>query len=137
MRHRLYVHVTWTTRDRTPLITATVATFLARFLPAIAAQERADLLALGMVTTHIHVLLRLDPSTVIPRLLQRLKGGSAMLAEGEGHCRPGGPLRWAKGYNIESVSPRSIATVAEYLLCQPQHHPRQAIPGWPCDGTGS
>ena len=131
MRHRLYVHLIWTTRDRAPLINATVARFLSRFLPAIATEERATLVALGMVATHVHLLLRLNPATDIARMVQRLKGGSAVLAAREGHAEPGSPLRWAKGYNLESVSPRALPTVVHYLARQPEQHPAERIAGWP------
>ena len=131
MRHRLHVHLIWTTRERAPLITATVAQFLSAFLPAIAARERASLIALGMVTTHVHLLLRLKPETNIPRLVQRLKGGSAMIANREGHAANGHELRWAKGYNLESVSPAAISDVVSYLGRQSERHPDQAITGWP------
>ncbi len=134
MRHRLYVHLTWTTRDRAPLITAALARFLSGFLPAIAAKERATLLALGMVTTHVHLLLRLDPATDIARLVQRLKGGSALLANRDGHAGEHRALRWAKGYNLESVSPRVVPDVGNYVLRQALRHPDQAIAGWPRDG---
>ena len=129
MRDRLFVHIVWTTRGREPVIDAAVARFLTRFLPAVARQERAGLHALGMVRTHIHLLLQLHPSTNISRLLQRLKGGSSVLANREGHAAAR-PLRWARGYNIESVSPRALASAREYVLRQPAHHPREAIPGW-------
>jgi REP element-mobilizing transposase RayT len=126
MRHRLFVHLTWTTRERAPLLNQRQAVFLARFLPAVARQERAAPLALGMVRTHVHFLLRLDPATNISRLVQRLKGRSAVLAAREGH----GPIRWARGYNLESVSPRAVAAVAGYVLSQAARHPHEAIPGW-------
>jgi REP element-mobilizing transposase RayT len=104
MRDRLFVHIVWTTRGREPTIDATVARFLSRFLPAIARQERAGLHALGMVRTHVHLLLQLHPTTNISRLLQRLKGGSSVLANREGHAAAR-PLRWARGYNIEISEP--------------------------------
>jgi REP element-mobilizing transposase RayT len=129
MRDRLYVHIVWTTRGREPTIDATVARFLFRFLPAIARQERAGVHALGIVRTHVHLLLQLHPTTNISRLLQRLKGGSSVLANRGGHAA-GRPLRWARGYNIESVSPRALAAAREYVLRQPVHHPQEAIPGW-------
>ena len=129
MRDRLYVHIVWTTRDRQPTIDATVARFLTRYLPAVARQERAGLHAVGMVRTHVHLLLQLHPTTNISRLLQRLKGGSSVLANREGHAAAR-PLRWARGYNIESVSPRALAAAREYVQQQPAHHPRDAIPGW-------
>ncbi|MGH7701661.1 MAG: IS200/IS605 family transposase [Gemmatimonadales bacterium] len=133
MRHRLLVHLTWTTRERQPRIDAGVARFLARFLPAVARQERAEVLALGLVTTHVHLLLRLHPATVISRLVQRLKGGSAVLATRENHTAPGRPLRWAKGYNIESVSWRAAGVVASYIRDQAVRHPDQAIKDWSGD----
>ena len=129
MRDRLYVHIVWTTRGRESTITAKVAAFLARYLAAVARQERAGIHALGIVQTHVHLLLQLHPTTGIPRLMQRLKGGSSVLANREGHVGPR-PLRWDKGYNIESVSPRALDTVRAYVLAQATRHPDEAIPGW-------
>jgi len=129
MRDRLYVHIVWATRNREPTITANAAAFLARYLRAVARQERAGLHALGIVRTHVHVLLQLHPTTSISRLMQRLKGGSSVLANREGHVGARA-LRWAKGYDIESVSPRALAAVRAYVLDQARHHPEEAIPGW-------
>jgi REP element-mobilizing transposase RayT len=66
MRHRLYAHVVWTTRDRAPLLDARMARFLWRFLRDVARQERAVVLGLGLVRTHVHLLLRLHPTTRCP-----------------------------------------------------------------------
>lgn len=129
MRDRLYVHLVWTTRDREPTIDAKVAAFLARYLRAVARQERAGTHALGIVQTHVHLLLQLHPTTCIPKLVQRLKGGSSVLANREGHVT-GRPLRWERGYNIESVSPRALERVRAYVLGQAHRHPGEAIPGW-------
>ena len=129
MHHRLYVHVAWTTRDRERLIDAPTARFLVRYLRAIARQERARILELGIVQTHVHVLARLHPTTAIPRLLQRWKGGSSAIAAKEGHSA-GRRLRWDRGYHIDSVSRRALDAVARYVREQPSHHPDEAIPDW-------
>jgi REP-associated tyrosine transposase len=133
MRDRLYVHIVWTTRDRAPTIELASARFLARYLVAVARQERAGVHAMGIVRTHVHLLLQLHPTTSISRLMQRLKGGSSVLANREGHVGPRA-LRWAKGYDIESVSPRALAGVRDYVQRQAQRHPREAIQGW--EGNG-
>ena len=73
------MHVVWATRNRAPLLDAGLARFLDRFLRVIAREERALVLEIGMVRTHVHVLLRTHPMTMIPRLLQRLKGASSGL----------------------------------------------------------
>ena len=111
MRHRIYVHLSWTTRDRAALIDCRLARFLERFLGAVARQERGQLLAIGIVTTHVHLLLRLHPTTSVPRLVQRLKGGSSVLATRDGHCSGEKALRWEKGYNIQSVSETALQRV--------------------------
>ena len=129
MHHRLYVHVAWTTRDRERLIDAPAARFLVRYLRAIARQERAHILELGIVQTHVHLLARLHPTTAIPRLLQRWKGGSSAIAAKEGHTA-GRRLRWERGYHIDSVSRRALDAVARYVREQPGHHPDEAIPDW-------
>lgn len=79
MYHRLYCHIVWTTREREPLIDSGLARFLTRYLRTIARQERAHILEIGMVATHVHLLMRIDQGTSLPRLLQRLKGGSSYL----------------------------------------------------------
>ena len=131
MYHRFYAHITWTTRDRAPLIDATLARFLMRFLRQVGTQERARVLEIGMVADHVHILVRLHPTTAIPRLMQRLKGGSAVLSKTPTPGHQG--LRWAKGYSIHSVNPKQLRSVRYYLRAQPHHHPHLAIPGWTGD----
>ena len=128
MRHRLYVHLTWTTRGRDPLIDSTAGRILHRLLPAIARKQRAHILELGIVRTHVHVLLQLHPTTPIPRLVQRLKGGSSVIVNRDRGTTVRGPLRWAKGYNIDSVSPRAIDRVRAYVRDQAIRHPGEVVP---------
>lgn len=130
MIHRLYCHIVWTTRYRDQSIDAGLARFLCTFLRGVAGQERARILEIGMVRTHMHLLARIHPTTNLTCLLQRLKGGSAAIAGKEQHSTDGNMLRWAKEYSIHSVSPRSVAVVREYLRAQPVHHPDLVIPGW-------
>lgn len=133
MRHRFYAHVVWTTLGREPRIDADLARFLCRFARPIAGEERARILEMGMVSTHVHALVRLHPMTDVVRLVQRLKGSSAAVANRERRLPPGLQLRWAKGYSLQSVSPRAVPIVREYLRAQPQHHPNERIPGWEGD----
>ena len=102
MRHRLYVHLVWTTRGRERLIDPELARFLCRFLRAIARKERAYVLEIGMVQTHVHLLARLHPTVPVSSLVKRLKGASSAVATKEG-IGGQGRLSWAKGYSVESV----------------------------------
>ena len=128
MRDRLFVHIAWTTRERRPLIDADGANYLIRHLPIIARQERGRIVVMGIVTTHVHLVVRLHPAACIPRMMQRMKGGSAFGANAQGLNRS--VLRWAKGYGIASVSERALDRVADYVRQQHVRHPSEAIPGW-------
>src|SRR6266516_2493952 len=111
---RVYVHLTWTTLQRQPLINSEVADFLRRFLPKEAQRHGARVLEAGIVADHVHLVLQLLPVINIPRLMQGLKGASARLAKRDG-LTPRAPLRWAEGYDLRSVG------------VQPQRHPQLAI----------
>ena len=129
MHDRILLHVAWTTRNREPLITRERGEGLVELLPIIARQERCRILQMGMVTTHLHLVLRVHPTTQLPRLLQRMKGGTAYHLNRipEGHALP---LRWAKGYSVTSVSPGDLARALTYVREQARRHPREAIAGF-------
>jgi putative transposase len=127
MRHRVYFHVVWTTRNRLPLIDAPRAAFLAEFLPRLATHERAQVRHLGMVSTHVHALIRAHPACSVPRLVMRWKSLSALLTRRQEIGAEDRPLRWAGGYSLTTVSPGHLAAVRRYLDDQPHHHPLEAI----------
>jgi len=126
MRPRLFIHVTWTTLERRPVIVPKVARFLRRFLPAEAARHGCETIALGMVHDHVHMVLRLPSRFDLPRLLQGLKGASARLVTADIDTSPIG-LRWAKGYHASTVGPGGIRAVVDYVNAQSERHPDLAI----------
>ncbi|HEY4321900.1 MAG TPA: IS200/IS605 family transposase [Gemmatimonadales bacterium] len=130
MYHRLYLHVVWTTLCREPLIDAVTARLLADQIPLSGRADRALVLELGIVSTHLHLLAKFHPTTRIPELLQRFKGTSAHVAN-RSRAPSHRPLKWAKGYSVSSVGERSLDLVAAYVRNQHLHHPLDAIAGWP------
>lgn len=127
MRSRLLYHIVWTTRDRAPVLDRATATFLERYLRAIARQERARVVALGIVRTHVHILLVGEPVTDIPRLLQRFKGGSSVLINREGHREHGREIRWERGYAIHTVGWKGFRAARDYVERQGERHPEERI----------
>ena len=110
-----------------PTITRDGAVFLADFLPRVAEQERCRVVEIGIVTTHVHLLLRIHPMATLPKLIQRLKGGSSAIGRRDHQLK----FRWEAGYNIESVSVGALPQVGAYVVNQHRRHPEQAIEGWP------
>jgi REP element-mobilizing transposase RayT len=127
MRSRLFYHLVWTTRERHPLLDSAAAEFLQRYLRAVARQERARILAMGMVQTHVHVLFEAGTTTSLSRLVQRFKGGSSALINREGHTNGSNVVRWARGYAIHTVGMRGLRAARAYVENQGAHHPRERI----------
>ncbi len=133
MLSHVYVHLVWTTRDREPILDADTARFLCRLLRPMARREKSEILALGIVRTHIHLLVRLHSTIAIAQLVKRLKGASSAVAKTDGRSVSGRRLYWAKGYSAHSVGLTQLEAVEAYLKQQPRHHPLEAITGWDGD----
>ena len=129
MRHRILFHVVWVTKGRSPLIDLEAARFLCNTLRTIAREHRAVVLELGMVSTHVHILLRAEPLADLPKMIGRMKGVTSRIAKQNEIA----PLAWADGYDIESVSPADETKLRHYLRAQPYRHPTEAIDGWEGD----
>ncbi|MEN6581922.1 MAG: transposase [Armatimonadota bacterium] len=56
---QLYVHIVWSTWDRLPLLSADVQSAVYRCIQAECDRLGADVLAIGGVEDHIHILVRL------------------------------------------------------------------------------
>jgi putative transposase len=129
--HQLYIHLAWTTRDRRPMIDAPTSVFLSEYFRRTAAREHADIVALAILRTHVHMLLRTIPRIDLPRLVQVFKGGSSYAAS----RLPGNllGLRWAPEYSATTVGPKQLADVIRYIEGQAMRHPGEAVE----DGVGT
>ncbi|PYO15338.1 MAG: IS200/IS605 family transposase [Gemmatimonadetes bacterium] len=123
--HQLYIHVAWTTRDRRPMIDPPTSVFLSQYFRRTAAREHADIVALAILRTHVHMLLRTTPRIDLPRLVQVFKGGSGYAAS----RLPGNVLglRWALEYSATTVGPKQLADVIRYIEGRAMRHPGEAV----------
>ncbi|HEX7122926.1 MAG TPA: IS200/IS605 family transposase [Gemmatimonadaceae bacterium] len=124
--HRIYLHLTWATRDRRPMVDKPTQAFLVDYFKRIAIRTRAGLLALAVLQTHIHLLIRVRPTFDVSKLVQALKGGSSYLASRQPGNRLG--LRWTREYSVTSVSPKLLKQALAYIAGQDQRHPRERVP---------
>src|SRR3989454_5317881 len=65
--HQLYIHLAWPTRERRPMIDSPTRDFLDDYFRRTAAREHADVVALAILRTHVHMLLRTVPRIDLPR----------------------------------------------------------------------
>jgi putative transposase len=123
--HRLYIHLVWTTRDRRPYIDSAAATWFDEFFRRTALREEVEVVALAILRTHVHLLIRTTERIDLGRLAQLLKGGSSYAASRLPGNKIG--LRWAREYSATTVSPRQLGQAIAYVERQDEHHPHEAI----------
>ena len=77
---RLYVHLVWATLERQPWLTGDVQAAVYGCIRQGCAAMKVEVLALGGVADHIHLLVRYPAALSIAELVKQLKGSSSHLA---------------------------------------------------------
>jgi REP element-mobilizing transposase RayT len=116
----VYLHLVWSTWQRQPFITAELQPRVYGALAHQCVGVGADVIAIGGMPDHVHVLVRMPTTISISELVRRLKGASSHLVT---HVlRWPEPFKWQGGYGAFSVSKRHVPVVRDYVLNQEQHH---------------
>ena len=116
----VYLHVVWSTWRRQPFVTPDLQQRIYGALVNQCAEVGADVIAMGGMPDHVHVLVRLPTTISIADFVRRLKGASSHLVT---HVlRWPEPFKWQGGYGVFSVSKRHVPVVRDYVLNQEQHH---------------
>ena len=121
MRHpwtQLYAHLVWSTVGRAPLITALLQPRIYGCIQDQAARLGVDVIAMGGVSDHVHVLVRLQGKHAVADVVKQMKGGSSHFVTKE----LGEPFAWQGGYGAFSVGKRAVPVVRDYVLNQSRHH---------------
>lgn len=107
------------------MIDPAVRDFLEPFIRKTAIANQVSVLALAILRTHVHLVIRAKPKHDLPELLQHLKGGSSYAI----NRLPGNVLglRWTPEYSITTVSPRLLKDAIKYVEAQERRHPGEAV----------
>lgn len=115
---RLYVHLVWATAGRLPLITPAVRARIYPMMQRHATDLGAEVIAMGGIEDHVHVLLRFPSRVAISELVRRMKGASSYLATQV----MGQLFRWQGTYGAFTLGERGLDRVRDYVLNQEAHH---------------
>jgi putative transposase len=126
----VFVHVVWARWDRLPLLAPERKRQAYKAIGAKCLELQAELIALGGMEDHIHMLVRLPATLSVADRVKHVKGVSghllAVQAEADQEF-----FRWQGAYGAFSVSPRHVRQVSEYIAHQREHHAASTlIPEW-------
>ncbi len=129
-KSEIYLHFVWATYQRLPLITESVEQIVYGCILKEAHKHGCEVLTLGGVADHVHLLLKMPSKHSPSFLMQRIKGGSSTFAR-DRLASSGDFFGWQDGYGVFSVSRTHKKWVAEYVQNQKQHHADKTIqPDW-------
>ncbi len=119
---RVPVHFVWATHERMPLLPddGEDERKLWRYIEALAQQKRCDVLAIGGMPDHIHLLVNLHNTISMAELMKFVKGSSSRFVSQE--LRRGGWFNWQNHYGAKAVCPDALDTCIRYIANQKQHH---------------
>lgn len=117
----IYLHFIWTTYCRYPLVVPEIESDVYACILAEAKKCGAEVLALGGMPDHIHLVVRKPPTISEPQLMQRIKGVSSTLIR-QRVLGAGELFRWQENYGVFSFHVAQASRVIDYVQNQKQHH---------------
>ena len=118
--HQMYAHLIWSSWDRLPLLTPERETAVYACIQAECDRLKVDVLAIGGIENHVHLLVRYDPVCSVSEIVKQVKGASSHLVT---HVvSPKEFFKWQGAYMSYSVSPSAVPRIRNYVLRQKEHH---------------
>ena len=122
---QLYLHLVWATWDRLPLIIPAIEPNLYAAMAKKCADLRCQLIAIGGIIDHVHLLVRLPTTISVANLVKEVKGSSSHLMNHG--VLSGGGFKWQGAYGAFTISKRSVDDVVEYIRHQKKHHANRQL----------
>jgi REP element-mobilizing transposase RayT len=124
---KVYVHITFSTKNHQPLINDVIKTSLFEYLGGICKGMECNPLKVGGHRDHVHILCLLSRKVPQMKLLEEIKKQSSKCPPaGRAGIKTKGPaysgFYWQDGYGIFSVNPIETDIVVKYIENQQKHH---------------
>ncbi len=115
-----YLHITFSTKNRQPLIDNFIKKELFSYLAAICNNLNCTALKVGGYSDHIHILCLLSKKITLIKLMEELKKQSSKWIKSKGSSFNN--FYWQNGYGAFSVNPKEKNIVIAYINNQVEHH---------------
>jgi len=107
----------FSTKDRKSTIPGNLENELHKVIVGIGRSNKIEVLRVGGMPNHVHVLFALPRVMPLPEAVQKLKANSSRWVR-----QRTGKFEWQEGYGAFSVSASNREAVIRYIDEQKQHH---------------
>ncbi len=122
---QLFVQLVFAVKHRDALIDRELEERLYPYIIAIVNNRKHEVIAIGGMPDHIHILLRLHPSQCISDLVRDIKSNSSHMVNEEHLVR--GRFAWQTEYGAFTYSKSQVPAVKRYVLNQKAHHKKETF----------
>ncbi|WP_282125794.1 IS200/IS605 family transposase [Marinifilum flexuosum] len=122
---KVYVHITFSTKNRQPIIDAEIEKPLYDYMGGICKGLECNPVRIGGYSDHIHILCILSKKITQMKLLEELKKQSSIWIKSKGVKYH--DFYWQDGYGIFSVNPSEVELVMNYIDDQKEHHSKKSF----------
>jgi putative transposase len=117
---KVIVHIIFSTKDREPWLGSDVGPRMHAYLATVCRDLGADLVRIGGVADHVHIVTTLPRTVSQAQLIEQIKKVSSKWIKTLDARYRG--FFWQRGYGAFSVSPSQLEAVLEYVDTQQEHH---------------
>jgi REP element-mobilizing transposase RayT len=122
---KVYVHITFSTKNRQNLIDENIEESLYEYLGGICKGLDCNPVQVGGHKNHIHILCVLAKKITQIKLLEEVKKQSSKWIKTKGDIYRN--FYWQDGYGIFSVNPSEVEVVVNYIQNQKEHHKKRTF----------
>jgi len=118
-----YLHITFATKYREPLILKEVRKSLFAYIEGIVRNLNCPPIIVNGVSDHVHILCVLNKTMSMSEFVTKVKSNSSkwIKTQGEDYLN----FAWQRGYGAFSVSRWDIEMIKNYIANQEQHHSKE------------
>jgi REP element-mobilizing transposase RayT len=116
----IYLHVTFSTRGRSPWINEHIQKHLHAYMASTMKNIDCPALIINSMPDHVHMLFRMSKTNALASIIEEVKKSSSKWIKNQ----PDGSslFYWQRGYGAFSVCRSHVNTVARYISNQKDHH---------------
>ena len=122
---RLFYHLVWATAGREPTLIDETESTIHRVIRQLGVEQGVDILALGNVPDHIHVVASIPPRHAVADVAKLMKGRSSYAASHDEKGARTSNFAWQAEYGVLSFGEQALPDVVAYVNHQWDRHARK------------
>ncbi|MHB1503182.1 MAG: IS200/IS605 family transposase [Acidimicrobiales bacterium] len=111
-------HLVWCPKYRRKVLVGTVETRLVEIIRQVCAEHDTEVLGLELMPDHVHLLVEVDPSFGVARLVRLIKGRSSRMLREEFPYLRRLPALWTNSWFWSTVGGAPLSVVKRYVETQ-------------------